>query len=117
MDTTQRVATWLDLAATREWRTEPACLRVHAVGGRKDRCYAVTLDGRWLCASDGSLTVFYGREAAERFLLAARIGDFESGEAAVPGVLCDGAHVGLCLGRDGCLKGCRQAGRGPELNG
>jgi hypothetical protein len=112
-----RVATWLDLAAAREWGRGDARLRVHAVGGRKEGCYALSLDGRWLCASDGTLTVFRGVDAAARFLKTARLDAFEPGEAPPDGVRCDGGHHGMCIGRNGRLVGCRESGLVPEFNG
>jgi hypothetical protein len=117
MEIAGRVATWLELALVPVRGRDLTRLRVHPVGGRKGGCYAVSMDGRWLCASDVSLTVFRGRVAAERFLEVAGIDEAEPGDPSAPGVRCDGRHLGLCLGRGGCLVGCRERGLVPEFNG
>ena len=117
MEIAGRVATWLDLALVPVRGRDRTQLRVHAVGGRKGGCYAVSMDGRWLCASDGSLTVFHGRPAAERFLEVAGVEDAASGDPSTAGVHCDGRHLGLCLGRSGCLTGCRESGPVAAFNG
>ncbi len=117
MNNGERVATWLDLAAMPHWWPNPRRLRLHAVGGRRNGCFAVSVDGRWLHTSDGELTVFHGLETAVRFLKAARIEAFEPGEAPPEPVRCDGRHFGLGVGRNGCMMTCRECGRVPEFNG
>lgn len=116
MEIGQRVATWLDLAAA-PWRDDQPKVKVHAVGGRKDGCFALSVDGRWLCTADGQLTVFFGVEAALRFLKTARTPAFEPGDAPAAPVRCDGRHYGLGIARSGCLMSCADCGRVPEFNG
>lgn len=107
MEVTGGVATWLELAVAPEWRKRQSKIRLHAVGGEEGGCFALSMDGRWLCASGGRLTLFRGREAAEHFLKAVRIDRFEIGEPPPRKLCCDGRHFGLRLDRKGCLTACR----------
>ncbi|NTV10385.1 MAG: hypothetical protein HGA47_06370 [Zoogloea sp.] len=61
-------ATWLELAVAPVWRLRRAQIRVHAIEGHTRGGHTITLDGRWLCANDGRLTVFDSENAAIRFL-------------------------------------------------
>ena len=112
-----RVATWLELAVAPEWRRQHCRVRVHALGGRgSGGCYALSMDGRWLCTGDGRLTVFKGIDAALRFLKVVRVEDFEPGDAPEGGTVCDGQHHCLCVGRDGELGPCPVSCRLQQLN-
>ncbi|NMG30012.1 hypothetical protein [Aromatoleum evansii] len=77
--TRDKVATWLELAVARDGCRDRRRVRVHAIGERGDDCYAISLDGRWLCAGSGQLTVFHGLGAALHFLEVLRIAHFEAG--------------------------------------
>lgn len=77
-----KVATWLELAVAPEWRRNEFKVRIHAIGKEEDRCYAMTMNGRWVCSGTGGLTVFHGLSAALHFLDLLHISDYEAGEAA-----------------------------------
>ncbi len=101
-----RVATWLELAVAPEWRRQNCKVRIHSLGGKGGGCYALSMDGRWLCTGDARLTVFKGLDSALRFLKVVRIEDFEPGSAPEGGLLTDGQHFCLCVGGDEHLSPC-----------
>lgn len=72
MNPSSPTATWLDLAIARLHRERPLECRLHHIAGYyeegREPCYALSVDGRWLCASDGHLTIFQGHRAAEHFM-------------------------------------------------
>lgn len=92
MEIKKRHATWLELAAARLSLLGQVRIRLHALTGGCHNCLGITLNGRWLCANDGRLTIFDCREAARRFLELLRIDKVEDGDAvALPsesGVQC-----------------------------
>jgi len=91
-----KVATWLELAVAPDWRREQCKIKVHAVGPRDGTCYAISMDGRWLCAGSGELTVFHGLSAALHFLKLMRIEDFEPGEPTGMPAVGTGNHYCMC---------------------
>lgn len=120
MESTQmpaRVATWLELAIAPEWRRQHCSVRVHALGNRsKGGCYALSMNDRWLCTGDGSLTVFKGIDAALRFLKVVRVEDFEPGETPDVDVIGNGRQYCLCVGRGGELTPCPGSCRPRQLD-
>jgi len=72
------VATWLELAVAPEWRRGAAEIRVHPVRRCTEACRALTMNGRWLCNSDGRLTVFEDDDAVARFLTLVHVTEYES---------------------------------------
>lgn len=111
-----RVATWLELAVAPEWRRQQCAVRIHAMGTEHSGCYALSMDGRWICSGDGRLTVFRGFDAALRFLRALRVEEVERGAALTDDVACDGRHYCLCVGRDDCLAQCADGCRRKKLD-
>ncbi|MFV0664262.1 hypothetical protein [Denitromonas sp.] len=79
---TDRMAGWLEVAASPLWSSDRATLRIHPVCMHHCTCHAISLNGRWVCSSDGSLTIFHSRESAEHFLELAHIDHYELGEPA-----------------------------------
>jgi len=77
MDRNGRVATWLELAVAPEWRRKTMNVCVHPIGEKGEQCFAISMDGRYLCASNGQLTTFRGRPAVERFLHMVQIDSFD----------------------------------------
>jgi hypothetical protein len=66
---TRPIVKWLELAISSRWQEEGAVASVHPMRvGERQPCYGITLDQRWLCSSDGALTVFDSMAAATRFL-------------------------------------------------
>jgi hypothetical protein len=112
MEGLDRPATWLDMAGASQWRPRGAKVRIHPVVGPKGECYALTLDRRWLCGTDGSVTLFHGLRAAVRFLQLARVNDFEAGDPAdLAGGLAEGVQC-LCVHRGRSLQACPYRGPG-----
>ena len=103
MKASTRPATWLEVARVPQWQPQGAKVCIHPVVGPKGECYALTLDSRWLCGTDGSVTLFHGLGAAVRFLQLAHVNDFEAGEPAdlascvATGVQCLGVRGGRNL--------------------
>jgi hypothetical protein len=63
------VIKWLELAISARWQEEGVVAAVHPMNlGEPQPCFGVTLDQRWLCSSDGALTIFHSMAAATRFL-------------------------------------------------
>jgi len=106
-----RPATWLELAGAHK-RPQGGKVRIHPVVGPEGACYALTLDRRWLCGSDGSVTLFHGLGAVVRFLQVAQVADFEAGDPTdlagrgPAGVQC------LCVRRGRSLQACTNRGPG-----
>ena len=75
-----RPATWLEVAGSPQWGAQDAKVRIHPVAGPKGECYALTLDNRWVCGTNGGVTLFHGLGAVVRFLQLAHVNDFEAGE-------------------------------------
>jgi hypothetical protein len=60
---------WLELAISPRWQEEGTVAAVHPMQvGERQPCFGITLDQRWLCSSDGALTIFDSMAAATRFL-------------------------------------------------
>lgn len=106
MKSSERIATWLELAVAPEWRRSACRIRVHPVGGREHRCFAISMNDRWLCSSSGDLTVFCGLHTAEHFLKLLRIDDFEQGDAPGVEVSCSDSRYCLCSDRNTGLTRC-----------
>ena len=106
MELKGRNATWLELAVAPLWRLGQTRVRVHTLRGGRENCVGITVDGRWLCANDGRLTVFSGRDSATRFLELLRIEHMEEGapEDMPMNCSCGGAQC-LRLGTRG-LREC-----------
>lgn len=112
MEVIGRPATWLDMAGVSQWRPGGGKVRIHPVVGPEGACYALTLDRRWLCGTNGSVTLFHGLGAAVRFLQLARVDDFEAGDPAdLVGRLGDGVQC-LCVRKGRSLQACTQRGPG-----
>lgn len=109
METKGRNATWLELAVAPLWRLGQVRIRLHRLTGGCDNCLGITVDGRWLCANDGRLTIFGCRDAARRFLELLRIDKVEDGASADLPPVC-GVHC-MRLGTRG-LRSCD--GRGSQ---
>ncbi len=63
------IVKWLELAISPRWQKEDVVAAVHPMQlGERQACFAVTLDQRWLCSSDGAPTFFDSLAAATRFL-------------------------------------------------
>lgn len=60
---------WLELAISPRWQEVGTVATVHSMHRDGDySCFGITLDERWLCSSEGALTVFDSTAAAARFL-------------------------------------------------
>ncbi len=79
---TERIAGWLDVAAAHSWHADECKVQIHPVCIKNCTCHAISLDGRWVCSGDGSLTVFRTMDAATHFLDLAHVDAYELGEAA-----------------------------------
>ena len=113
VELTGRVATWLELAVAPEWRKARASIKLHVIDGIPESCCALSMDGRWLCTSDGRLTVFRGADAAHRFLKSVNINAVEEGESSssAPDYLSN-AYC-LAIGRNDALRACKLKCRQP----
>jgi hypothetical protein len=107
MEGTQRVATWLELAAAPVLGREDCPVKLHPLGGEEGRCFALSMDGRWVCAGNGDLTVFKGLGAALYFLEVLHVEAFVPGERASQVDPCDGGHHCLMVDRHKGLLPCR----------
>lgn len=107
----EKVATWLEIAVAPDWRREKYRIRVHAVGPRESKCYAISMDERWLCAGSGQLTVFHGLSAALHFLKLLRIDDFEPGESTDMPTIGMNNRYCICADRMKGLSSCECNGR------
>jgi len=107
-----RPATWLEMAGAPQWRPDGAKVRIHPVMGPEGECFALTLDRRWLCGNDGSVTLFHGLGAAVRFLQLAQVSDFEAGDPAELAGSLAGEVQCLCVQRGRSLQPCTFKGPG-----
>jgi hypothetical protein len=107
-----RPATWLEVAGAPQWAPQGAKVRIHSVVGPEGECYALSLDHRWVCGSNGGVTLFHGLGAVVRFLQLAQVSDFEAGEPAdlaaymAAGVQC------LCVRKGRNLQPCTSTSPG-----
>lgn len=115
MRTTEKVATWLEVAAAAHWRNERMSLRVHPLvlpadevpPTRKRQPYCgITVDGRWLYSSHGRLTVLKGMKAVKRFADLIKLPVYESGEPAQIDVDCAKNSHCIAVDRSLALHGC-----------
>jgi hypothetical protein len=111
-----RYSTWLELAVAPRWRLDRVQVQLHPLQGGRDHCLGITVDGRWLCANDGRLTVFGTRDSALRFLSLLHIEGVGEGDASDLLARC-GCHSAQCLrlGRRGL--GCCEGKEACELGG
>jgi len=106
-------ASWLDIAAAPIWQTRRPRVCIHAMCVHEQACHAISLDGRWICSTDGRLSIFETHKSAEHFLALAHVDDYEDGEAAelAPGCDC-GTHCISFNGHKGltpCKSACSEA--------
>ena len=105
-------ASWLDIAAAPIWQGHKAKVCIHPVCLHDCNCHAISLNGKWICSTDGSLSVFQNRASAEHFLELAHVSSFEEGEAAELAPDCD--HHTQCIafrqrtGLSPCLAECSE---------
>lgn len=72
---------WLELTVSGRWKKLGAKMTVHPVSvGEGQQCFAMALDQRWLCGSDGALTFFDSMTAATRFLQLLNVDNYVEGE-------------------------------------
>lgn len=109
MEFSGRVATWLELAVAPEWRKQRSTVKVHPMHGERGGCFALSMDGRWLCASSGQLTIFKGLAAALHFLKAVKVEDFQPGEPLEMPGRCNGSSYCLELNKQNRLSACSRA--------
>lgn len=84
-----KVATWLGTIAAAHFQHHPVAARLHPIAAKarescrpEQQCYAISIDGRWLCSGTGQLTLFKGLASAKRFLTLLRVSNYEAGETA-----------------------------------
>ncbi len=110
-----KAATWLEVAAAPHSRDKSVDLRVHPLlhaareitekDGHK-RCYAISVDGRWLYSNDGRLTALKGMKAVDRFMRLINASCYESGEPAQIDVDCGKTAHCMAADRNEALRGC-----------
>jgi len=83
------------------------------VTGEDQQCYALALDQRWLCGSDGALTFFDSKAAATRFLELMNVDKYVEGEGSEPVALGSDPFQCFQYGAKG-LKSCDKCMRGDE---
>lgn len=109
-----KVATWLEMVVAPSWRKTRTVPRLHPILGTGVRCscaeacYAVSVEGRWLCSNNGRLTVLRGLPAAERFMQIVRHESYETGEPAEFDFDCATSAHCIAMGQDQTLRSCRQ---------
>ena len=108
MERIGKVATWLELAVAPEWRRKTMQVCVHPVGTGKEQCFAISMDGRRLCASNGQLTTFRGRSAVERFLHMVQIDTFDLAEPDPTMSAFPRGYFCMCLNRQNSLGPCSE---------
>lgn len=112
MDTSvirSELVTWLELAVAPHWRRDKCRIRVHAISGRGENCYAISMDERWLCIGSGQPTVFHSLSAAMHLLKVLHIEDFEPGETTSLSPVGTGDPYCLCSDRTKGIQPCRCA--------
>lgn len=110
-----KVATWLDTVAATHFHHAPvhACLHPiageHANTGRANQpCYAISVNGKWLCSSNGRITVLRDLKSAQRFLELLNLPIYENGEPARFEVDCTNSAHCMAFDKRGGLKNCSQ---------
>jgi hypothetical protein len=107
MGRTGKMATWLEAAAAPYSGDTNIRLRAHPLLHEAEEaqrqcgnqcCYAISIDGRWLHANDGRLTILKGLHTVDRFMNLIRVSDYETGEPARIQVDC--GKTAFCLAAD-----------------
>ena len=81
----QSLIKWLELAVSPSWQDMGAVAMLRPIQiDERLPCFGVTLDQRWLCGSDGTLTFFDSVSTATRFLNLLHVDRIAVGES------CDG---------------------------
>lgn len=115
MRSTGTVATWLEAAAAPHSPDQRVRLRVHPLLQEAEQilqkpvaqcCYAISVDGRWLHANDGRLTVLRGLKAVDRFMRLINMSSYEHGEPAQIEVDCGKTAYCIAAGRKARLRQC-----------
>lgn len=111
-----KVATWLEMAIAPHWRKTQATFRLHPIRSShqacercSETCYAVSVDGRWLCSNNGRLTVLNGLDTAERFMQLIKHDSYAPGEPTEFDFDCRSSGHCISMGRDQTLRACLQA--------
>lgn len=108
------VIKWTELSVSERWKKAGAKMAVHPVSiGEGRQCFALALDQRWLCGSDGALTFFDSRGAATRFLQLLNVEGYVDGEGGHCGASRRDPLQCFQLGTTG-LKTCDQCRIGDE---
>jgi hypothetical protein len=110
-----KIATWLDMVAP-NWGNTPPTFRLHPIenahpqdGACHEACYALSVDGRWVCSTNGRLTVLKGLETAEHFRQLINHGPYIPGEPTQFVIDCGNTAHCITMGRDQTLHACQHA--------
>ena len=108
-----KVATWLDTVAATHFHHAPVEARLHPVlDGQAEapdaehQCYAISVDGRWLCSSNGRITVLRGLKSARRFLELLKLKGYQNGEPAKFAIDCATSAHCMSLDKRRGLRNC-----------
>lgn len=113
------VATWLEMVVAPHEHDRRVKLTVHAVEATgqsrtqgDETCYVISADGRWLCSSDGRLTVLRGLRSVERFIQLIGHDAYDKGDEAQFTIDCGTSAHCLAIGDDKTLRACRPDAQG-----
>jgi hypothetical protein len=110
-----KVATWLDMVAATHFHHAPVEARLHPISGDQpesldpeNQCYAISVDGRWLCSGNGRITVLRGLKSARRFLDLLKLNGYQPGEPAEFAIDCATSAHCMALDKRRGLRNCTQ---------
>lgn len=110
-----KVATWLDMVAATHFHHVPVEARLHPISGDQPKsldpetqCYAISVDGLWLCSGNGHITVLRGLKSARRFLELLELKGYQTGEPAEFEIDCGNSAHCMALRKRRGLRNCKK---------
>lgn len=109
-----KIATWLDTVAATHFHHAPVEARLHPISGSQQlgdadpelQCYAISVDGRWLCSSNGRITILKGLKSARRFLDLLDLSGYQNGEPAQFEIDCTTSAHCMAFDKRRGLRNC-----------
>ncbi len=110
-----KVATWLGTVAATQFHRTPVEARLHPISSEQfgdtnpdQQCYAISVDGKWLCSSNGRITVLRGLKSARRFLELLNLTRYQKGEPAQFEIDCSTSAHCMAFDKRRGLRNCTQ---------
>ncbi len=105
------VTTWLDTIVATRVRKSKVNATIHQLAQTpqrsRDCCYVISVNQRWLCSTNGRVTVLHGRSALERFVSLLGLTHCPQGDTVSSTLDCNSTAHCLSVDRRHCLRTCK----------